>query len=65
MDGARKHHFERGNPDPERQLSYVLTHKWLLDINQRKISLQFIIPEKLDNKEVLKRDIHGSNLHVK
>ena len=27
---------EWGNSDPERQLSCVLTHKWLLDINQRK-----------------------------
>ena len=35
MDGFRKH-FERGNPDPERQLSYVLTHKWLLNLKQRK-----------------------------
>ena len=36
MDGSRKQHIERGNPDPERQISYVLTHKWLLDIKQRK-----------------------------
>ena len=47
------------------KLSYVLTHKWLLDIKQRKTSLQFTIPENLDNKEDPKRDIHGSNLHGK
>ena len=26
MYGAKNHHFEWGNPDPERQLPYVLTH---------------------------------------
>ena len=36
MDGARKHHFKWGNPDPERQLSHVLTHRWFLNIKQRK-----------------------------
>ena len=36
MDGARKHYFEWGNPDTERQLAHVLTHKWLLNIKQRK-----------------------------
>ena len=36
MDGTRNYHIERGNPDPERQISHVLTHKWLLDIKQRK-----------------------------
>ena len=34
MDGSRKHHIELGNPDPERHLSYVLTHKWFLNIKQ-------------------------------
>ena len=34
--------------------------KWLLDIKQRKISLQFTTPENLDNKEDPKRDLHGS-----
>ena len=36
MDGARKHYFEKGNPDTERQLSPVLIHKWFLKIKQRK-----------------------------
>ena len=44
---------------------YVLTHKWLLDIKQRKTNLQFTIPENLDNNEEPKRDIHGSNVHGK
>ena len=57
MDGSRKHHIEWGNL--ERQLSYVLTLKWLLDIKQIKNSLQTTIPENLDNKEDPKRDIHG------
>ena len=25
-----KNHSERGNPNPERQTRYVLTHKWIL-----------------------------------
>ena len=41
-------------------MQYVVTHKWLLDMKQRKTSLQFTTPENLDNKEDLKRDIHGS-----
>ena len=50
--------------DLERQISYVLTHMRLLDIKQKKkSSLQFTIPENLDNKENPKRDMHGSNLH--
>ena len=57
MDGARKHHFESGNP--ERQLSHVLTHKG------KKISPQITIPENLDNNEDPQRDVHGSNLHGK
>ena len=28
--------FEWGNPDTERQLSHVLTHRWFLNIKQRK-----------------------------
>ena len=36
MDGSRKHYIEWANPDPERQISYVLPHKWLLDIKERK-----------------------------
>ena len=63
MDESRKHHIECGKPDPERQISYVLTHKWLLDRNQRKASLQFTIPENLDDNKDPKRDIYGSNLH--
>ena len=31
----------------------------------KKTSLQFTIPENLDNDEDPKRDIHGSNLHGK
>ena len=58
MDGSRKH-----NPDPERQMLYVLSHKYLLDI--MKTSLQFTIPENLDNNEDPKRDKHGSNLQLK
>ena len=30
MDRSSKHHIEWGNLDPERQLQYVLTPKWLL-----------------------------------
>ena len=36
MDGARKYHSEWGNPDSERQIPYVVTHKWPLDMKQRK-----------------------------
>ena len=43
----------------ERQISYVLTHKWFLDIKQRKTSLQSTTPKNLNNKEDPKRDIHG------
>ena len=49
--GPRKHHTEWGNSDPERQISYVFTHKRLLDIKQRKSILKFTIPENLDNKK--------------
>ena len=27
MDGSGKNHPERGNPDPEREIWYVLTHE--------------------------------------
>ena len=37
MDGSRKHYIEGGNPDPERQLSYVLIHKWSSNIMQKNI----------------------------
>ena len=36
MDEARKHYFERGSPDTERQLSHVLTHNLFLNVKQRK-----------------------------
>ena len=36
LDGSRKHHIEWGNLDLERQISYVLTHKWPLDLKERK-----------------------------
>ena len=48
----------------ERQLSYVLTHKWFKQ-KAKKSSLQIIIPENLDKNEDPKRDIHGSNMHEK
>ena len=64
MNGARKHHIECGNPDPERQLSYILTHKCFLNIKQRKPE-KITISENLDSSEDPKRDIHGSNLHGK
>ena len=33
MNAARKvNHPELGNPDPERQLWYVLTYKWILPV---------------------------------
>ena len=51
---------KQGNPDPDRQRQYVLTHKWVLDIKQRKTSLESMIPEKTGNKENPKRDIHKS-----
>ena len=62
MDASRKHHIKWGNPDKERQISYVLTHKCPLDIKQ---SLQFTMPENTDNNEDSKIDIHGSNLQGK
>ena len=64
MDGARKHHFESNNSDPERQLSHALSHKWLLKIKQKK-SPEITIPENLASNEDPKRDINGSNLHGK
>ena len=32
MDRARKHDYEWGSPDPERQLWHELTHKCFLNI---------------------------------
>ena len=64
MDGYRKHHIEYGNPDSERQISNVLTQKWLLDIKQRKTNIH-TIPKNLGNKKGLKRDIRESNIHGK
>ena len=37
---------------------YVLTHKWLLDLKQRKTSLQSTTSEKLDNKEDPSMDLN-------
>ena len=37
---------------------FVLTHNWILGIDQRITSLQSTIPEKLSNKEDPKRDIY-------
>ena len=39
MDSTRIKHPEQGNPDPERQTRYILTHEWILDIKQRITSL--------------------------
>ena len=55
MDGARKNP-ECGNPDPERQTLYVLTHKGILDVKQRIARLQSIAPEKLVKKKDPKED---------
>ena len=57
MDETRKN-FLSEVTDPQRQTWYVLTHKWILDINQRITSLHFITSEKLGNKDNPKRDIH-------
>lgn len=47
LNGARKKkHPDCGNSDPERQTSYVLTHKWILDINQRITRLQSTTPRE-------------------
>ena len=43
---------------------YSLTHKWLLDIMQRKTSLQFTTLEMLNNKEDPKRDIGKTYLDI-
>ena len=40
MKGSRKHQW--GKSDPQRQISYVLTHKWLLDIKQKESSLSTV-----------------------
>ena len=58
MNGFRKHHIEGGSPDPDKQIPYVLTLKWLLDMKQRKASLQITILENLDKKEDPKKCIH-------
>ena len=34
MDRIRKHYSGWGNPDPKRWIWYVLTHRWILDINK-------------------------------
>lgn len=39
VNGSRKHQIERINPDPERQLSYVLTHKCFVEIKRREATL--------------------------
>ena len=36
MELEKQKHSEWGNPDPERQARYVLTHKWVLDAKQNK-----------------------------
>ena len=57
--------MEVENPDTERQLSYVLTHRWFFKQKAKKTSLQTIIPENLDSNEDTKRDLYRSNLHGK
>lgn len=32
MDGIRDTHFECDNPDPERQMSSVFSHLWIVDL---------------------------------
>ena len=44
-------------PDSERQIWYVVIHKWLLDIKQRINIPQSTAPKKLGNKEDPKRDM--------
>ena len=39
MDGTRKYHPESGNTDSERQIWYVQSGKWLLDVKKRIIGL--------------------------
>ena len=34
-ENKHKKHPEGGYPDPERQIWYVLTHKWLLDMKEK------------------------------
>lgn len=54
-----KNHPEQGNPDTERQIQFVLTHKWILNTKQRITSLQYTTPENTGSKENPERDIHG------
>ena len=46
----KKINSEWGNPVSERQTLYILTHKWILDVKQRIMGLQFTALEKLGNK---------------
>ena len=59
MDKTRRNHSDWGNPVPKRQTWYVLTHIWILNIEQRITILQSTPPEKLGNKEDSKRDIYA------
>ena len=59
MEGTGRNHTVQGNPDTERQRSYVLIHKWILYISQMVTSLQSMTPENPESKEDPKRDIHG------
>ena len=57
MDRSRKNHTEWITQTQKANIICV-HHQWLLDIKQRKTSLQAIIPEKLQNKKDPWRDIH-------
>ena len=46
MDGDKK-----DNPDLERQIWHVLTHKWILRVKYRITNLLFTAPDRLINKE--------------
>ena len=42
---------EKSYPDPERQVGYVLTQKWILAMKQLITKLQSVGPERLRKKE--------------
>jgi hypothetical protein len=54
MDGTIKKDPEWGNSDPERQIWYVLSYKWILTIKERIVMLQSTDSERLTNKEDLR-----------
>ena len=42
--------------DSERQIRYVLTHRWILGVNYRINNLPSTAPKRLDKKEGPKED---------